>query len=236
MAVLSLLLVIFQVSPGTDTSAAGHGWQGNLYLQNHQLEEAQGAYERGLDLYQEGGSAGDIYYGLLNNLGLALHGQGDFKSAQAAFRDAVSSAPVATDETRSLYNAGNNAFATQALDAALEHYRSALLADPQNEDARFNYEYVKRLQQGQNNEQEQDNEQQQEQGDQSNEQQQEQEDQSSEQQQEQEEQGEEQQPQEAPMSRAEAERILQALENEERQLLREVQKAEGRPRRVTRDW
>ena len=33
-----------------------------------------------------------------------------------------------------------------------------------------------------------------------------------------------------------AERILEALENEEEKLLREVQKIEGRPRRVTKDW
>lgn len=34
----------------------------------------------------------------------------------------------------------------------------------------------------------------------------------------------------------EAERILQALANEEEQLLREVQKVKGRPRRVEKDW
>jgi hypothetical protein len=38
------------------------------------------------------------------------------------------------------------------------------------------------------------------------------------------------------LSRAQAVRILQALQNEEEQLLREVQKIKGRPRRVEKDW
>lgn len=38
------------------------------------------------------------------------------------------------------------------------------------------------------------------------------------------------------LSRAQAIRILQALQNEEEQLLREVQKIKGRPRRVEKDW
>ncbi|NND71846.1 MAG: hypothetical protein HKN43_09715 [Rhodothermales bacterium] len=38
------------------------------------------------------------------------------------------------------------------------------------------------------------------------------------------------------LSKEQAERILQALENEEAKLLREVQKIKGRPRRVEKDW
>lgn len=38
------------------------------------------------------------------------------------------------------------------------------------------------------------------------------------------------------LSRAQAERILQALEGQEKQLLREVQQREARPRRVEKDW
>ncbi|HHP7238529.1 hypothetical protein [Longibacter sp.] len=40
----------------------------------------------------------------------------------------------------------------------------------------------------------------------------------------------------ARLSRAQAERILDALESQEKQLLREVQKREARPRRVEKDW
>lgn len=38
------------------------------------------------------------------------------------------------------------------------------------------------------------------------------------------------------LSRAQALRILQALQTEEEQLLREVQKVKGKPRRVEKDW
>ena len=251
MQVLSLLLVMLQATP--DTSALGQGWQGNLHLQENELGAARDAYQRGLDLYRDGRAPDAVYYGLQNNLGLALHGQGDFSQAGSAFREAAETAAGNLDAARALYNAGNNAFGTQAHEAALDHYRRALLADPQNEDARFNYEYVKRLQQ-QN--QQQDQQQQNQQQDQRQEQQQdpsqgeenqdpsqgedEQQSQGDPQQEplqgEPQQQDTPQQPQGTPLSPEEAERILQALEYEEKELLRQVQKVEGRPRRVTKDW
>ncbi len=237
MQVLTVVLVLFQVAP--DTSAQAQGWQGNLYLQNNQHQEAQAAYEQGLDVYRDGRTRDRIYYGLQNNLGLALHGQGAHEQAQAAFGGAAEVAEAAQraeDASWARYNAGNSSFGAQANDTALEFYRQALLSNPQNEDARFNYEYVKRLQPPeQEQEQEpQDQEQQQDQGEQEQEQQQ---DQGQEQEQEQQEEEQQQdQPQDAPMSRAEAERILQALENEEKELMREMQEPKGRPRRVTKDW
>ena len=253
MEILSLFLVMVQAVP--DSSAQGHGWQGNQYLQENLLQQAQKSYEQGLTQYQDGRSPDGIYYGLQNNLGIALHGQGDLDGAEQAFNEAVSTASGPPDLTRSLYNAGNSAFSAQANERALEHYRRALLADPQNEDARFNYEYVKRLQQQQEEEQQnqeqgdqgqdQQNQEQESQGEQNqneqsqdeqNQQNQEQQSQDQQQEQQQEPSPDEEQPRQTPMSRAEAERILQALENEEKELLREVQKAEGRPRRVTKDW
>ena len=253
MAVLTFLLVMFQASP--DSTAEGLGWQGNVYLQNNQLPEAQSAYERGLGAYADGRSLDPVYHGLQNNLGLALHGQGAYEEAQQAFGAALASAEGAEDITRATYNAGNSAFGAQALDDALARYREALLADPTNQDARFNYEFVKRQQQQQQQQDPSgDDEEQQEQQDQQQQDQQDGEPDDQENQEQQEEEGEQQnqdeqsqpnqgeeeeqqaEPDPTPLSRDEAERILQALENEEKELLREVQKMEGRPRRVTKDW
>ena len=262
MQTLCLLLFILQAAtPEPATNAQDEGWTGNQLLQDKQFEAAQGAYQRGLSLYQDGRSADEVYYGLQNNLGLALHGQGDFEQAQTAFSEAVHMASDPADLTRSHYNAGNNLFNNQSLDAALEQYRQALIANPSNEDARFNYEYAKRLQQQQQQQNQEDQEQNQEQNQDQNQENQEgeqqqdqdeqqdnqnqsdenqesenQDSQEQEQQQSPEQEPQEQQPQEAPLSRAEAERILKALENGEKELLREVQKVEGRPRRVTKDW
>jgi len=250
--VFSLFIVLLQVASAPDSSAY-EGYQGNLYLQNNQLQDAQAAYERGLTLYPTDLQPEETYHGLHNNLGLVLNSQGNLEGAETAFNEAITSASDTKNATRALYNAGNNAFGLQQNEAALERYRQALLADPDNEEARFNYEYVKRLQQNQEsqqnqeqedqeqqqNQQEQDQEQnqeQQEQDQQEDQQQQEQEQQEQDQQQNQEQQEQPSQPQDSPMSREEAERILQALANDEKELLREVQKGEGSGRRVTKDW
>ena len=68
------------------------------------------------------------------------------------------------DLVRASYNAGNAAYQTQQLEQSLEHYRRALLNDPSNQDAKFNYEFVKR----QLEEQQQQQDQQQDQQDQEN--------------------------------------------------------------------
>ena len=247
-----LLLLPFASGDGDDD-----GRRGNAFYAEGQFDLAVESYERGL-----AGLSADasplVRYGLLNNLGSALLRSGDAKAAGEAFARALNSAPAPADVARTAYNAGNAAFAAQELEAALDQYRKSLLADPTNEDAKFNYEFVKRrLQQQQEQQQQQ-------QGDQQNQDQQEQEQEDQEQQGEQEqeegsqnpeqqeggseqeqegtpsEQEDQRQGQQEPsptdLSEEQAEQILEALQNEEEQLLRQVQRPKSRPRRVEKDW
>ena len=257
--IFSILLASIQVIPMGN--AKKHGRNGNDSLKQGQYEGAAYAYQEGLSSYESTHEVNETYYGLQNNLGIALHRKGDFEGAHNAFEEALVHAPHDQAKSTPAYNAGNNAFKNQQLEEALAHYREALLADPDNEDAKYNFEFVSRQlqeqqnqQQSENNNQEQEEEQdqQQDQNDQPNESDQEQDEsqeeqkenpQEQEEQSQQEQQGEqqEQEPQqeqqrEAPLTREQAERILEALENEEEELLREMQKMEGRPRRVAKDW
>lgn len=226
------------------------GRQGNTLYENQQYEQAADAYYAGLDAYADR-TPDATYYGLQNNLGAALHKQEDFELAAETFEKALAAAETEGAVARTAYNAGNNAFLSQQLDDALAYYRHALLADPTNQDAKFNYEFVKRQMQqqqqqqssdGENDEQEDEqNQEQQQDGEQNqdSDQQQEQQNQQPNEEQQQQDQQQQQQPQpedSEQLSRQQAERILQALENKEEQLLREVQKMEGRPRRVEKDW
>ncbi len=244
-----LLLLVLLLGLAGDGDKDGR--RGNAHYKSGNYEAAADAYYRGLAAY-ETGTPDAAYYGLQNNLGAALHQQGDFALARPAFARAMETAPSQADFARAAYNAGNNAFREEQAEAALDFYKKALLADPANADAKFNYEFVKRRleqqqQQGQGeNQDQQDGENQDE--NQQGENQQNQDQQNQEQQQE----GQNQEPQEGEqpqnaepqpqpetpdqLSRQQAERILQALENEEQQLLREVQKVKGRPRRVEKDW
>ena len=229
------------------------GRKGNALYVQEQYAEAATEFRLGVSAIQEDGP-GPVHSRLLNNLGASLYRSGDLEQASLAFNSAAQMANSPEDLVRASYNAGNAAANNKQLEQALAQYRRALLSDPDNEDAKFNYEFVKRqLQEQQQQEQQQDqqnqdenkeNQDQQEnqQDQQSDEENQDQQQQDQEQQQDQQnqDQQQEQQQQEQPdptkLSQEEAERILEALENEEEQLLRQVQKMKTRPRRVEKDW
>ncbi len=244
-----LLLLVLLLGLAGDGDKDGR--RGNAHYKSGNYEAAADAYYRGLAAY-ETGTPDAAYYGLQNNLGAALHQQGDFALARPAFARAMETAPSQADFARAAYNAGNNAFREEQAEAALDFYKKALLANPANADAKFNYEFVKRRQQQQQQQGQGENQDQQDGENQDENQQGENQQNQDQQNQEQQQEGQNQEPQEGEqpqntepqpqpetpdqLSRQQAERILQALENEEEQLLREVQKVKGRPRRVEKDW
>ena len=246
---LFILLAFLMAGPGDGKKK---GRQGNALYTQEQYEEAAAKYREGIVSVQEDGP-GAVHSRLLNNLGAALYRSGDAEQASIAFSSAASMALGTEDLVRASYNAGNAAYRTQQLEQSLEHYRRALLNDPSNQDAKFNYEFVKRqLEEQQDNQQDQENQENQDQQNQdgeqneNNEQQQDEQEQNSQDQGDQQEQEQEQDQQQqqqqqdrddpTQLSEEEAQRILQALENEEEQLLRQVQKMKTRPRRVEKDW
>lgn len=226
------------------------GRKGNALYAQEQYAEAAAEYRLGVSAVSEAGP-GPVYSGLLNNLGASLYRTGDTEQAGIAFSGAAQMANTAADLVRASYNAGNAAATGKQLEQALAHYRRALLSDPSNANAKFNYEFVKRQleeqqkqdqqqdqqnqDQNKENEEQQDGDQKQENDQENQDQQQDQKD-SEEQNQEQQEQQQKDQQDPTKMSEQEAERILDALQNEEEQLLRQVQKLKSRPRRVEKDW
>jgi len=214
--------------------------------QSEMYTEAALLFQQALSDVQSDGS-GSLHAGLLNNLGAALFRQGEFEQAASAFSGSARMAGDLSDAVRAGYNAGNAAAMQQELETALDNYQMALLADPDNENAKYNYEFVKRQLEDQQ-EQESDEENQDQEQDraqhQENDQENEEQNQDPEQQQDQDDQQNpdenqperEQQQNPEELSEEEAQRILQALENEEEQLLRQIQKMKTRPRRVEKDW
>ncbi len=256
LLLISLLAFLLPDGPGD-------GRKGNTLYAEGKYAEAAEAYRQGLASLGDAQSA--ARYGLLNNLGSALYRMGQFDEARKVFQEAALAAGSDAERSRALYNAGNAAYGEESLEEALEQYRNALLADSRNEDARFNYEFVKRKldeqqqQQQQGNGQNQDEQQdqnsennsgQQNEPQDQNEGQDPQQNQSGEDsqqsegdqqerpqnEQEQQQPGEDQQADPGNLSREQAERILQALQGDEERLLREVQKQRARPQDVEKDW
>lgn len=169
------------------------------------------------------------------NLGNALARQNKHDEALAAFDRSRALATNPADRAAADYNMGHVLGAKNEWAKAAERFREALRANPSDAQATYNYELAQRMltnpppqpQGGGDGNQDRNNQDQQDGDSQSPQQQQEQ--QSSSQQ--------GGQAQEGAMSREEANQILNALENKEKDLLKEFQKQQVPPRsRHAKDW
>ncbi len=246
-----LIIIIILAAFGADDRDKGR--KGNKLYHDKKYQEAARLYQEGVaDLKESTRPA--IRTGLFNNLGAALNRLESFEESAASFARAVETAGSGRDLSRASYNAGNTAFQAQDPQRALDYYRNALMADPQNEDARFNYEFVRRLMESQKqsgdsgeNQQQQDQDQQQQQQQQDQDQEpQQNEDEQQQQQKDQEQQRDpddeeqerkrEEQEQREKMTEEQAEQILKALQNDEQELMRQIWRMKGKPRSVEKDW
>ena len=119
------------------------GRKGNQLYREGKYREAADAYLAGLEQLSESAPS-DVRASLLNNLGAALYRLDVFDGAQSSFLESLATAEVSDERARAAYNAGNAAYRQNNLKAALAFYKQALLANPDNESARFNYEFLAR--------------------------------------------------------------------------------------------
>jgi len=194
-----------------------------------------GDYETAAELYRQAIEENPDDARLHYNLGSALAKIGESEASVQAFQTARQLMTDPEDKARADYNAGTALSEAEMYEEALDFYRSAMRNNPDDPDAKHNYEMsVKKKQeqeqQQQNssdNQDENQDEQEQEQDQQQNQDQQEQEQQQNQDQQDSQsesnsrdqEAGEQTMPQPDQISREEAENILNALEQLEREIL-----------------
>ena len=214
-----------------------------LYLENS-FEEAISEYRKSL-------SAEEIPIEGFYNMGNSYYRQGKYEDATNYFKMAAERAEDNETKAKAFHNLGNSLFKQQELEKCIESYKQALLHDPKDEESRYNLAYAQKLlqEQQQQEEQQQDQEQQdqEEQQDQQEQQEQDQQDQEEEQQdqqqqqeeeQQQDEQQQQQQQQQQQVSREDAERILEALNNKEKEVQEKLKKKKGKAVKVEieKDW
>lgn len=246
------LLVVLAPAPARAGAAADLVHDGNRALAGG---DAKAAAERYLEALEEEPENPVIQY----NLGNALYTGQQFSDADAAYGAAAGRADSALTEALS-YNLGSSLFRQGRYGEAADAYKRVLRRNPADEDARWNLELALRKQEEEEKQQEQQDQQQDErsqdqqqdernQDQQDQDQQEDRQDQNQSQEQEQQNREEPQQgesapePEQAPesageeqMTAAEAARLLEALGNDEQQLLRERFRARGRRVDVEKDW
>jgi tetratricopeptide (TPR) repeat protein len=119
------------------------GRRGNDLYEEGRFGEAAVAFQEGLSRFEDE-TPGAVRSNLLNNRGAAYYRNEEPESAQNAFINSVAMADAVPEQSRGSYNAGNAAYASGAKQLSADFFRQALLLDPENQDARFNYEFVKR--------------------------------------------------------------------------------------------
>lgn len=142
MRALPPLLAAIMVGAGC-AGASDDGRKGNARFADENFREAATAFQEGLDRFSDD-TPGKVRSDLLNNLGAANHRNENVGAARNAFVESVAMAESVDDQVRGSYNAGISAFAEGDKRLSADYFRQALLLDPNNTDAKFNYEFVRR--------------------------------------------------------------------------------------------
>ena len=216
--------------------------QGNKQYQEEVYDESEILYRKALEKEDQSYS-GEF------NLGDALYKQEKYEDAARSFDKLAENQtdPVKLGEL--YHNLGNSMLKANQLEAAIEAYKQSLRNNPGDDETRHNLAYAQQMQQQQQQQQNQDQDQDQDQQDQNQDQQdqqqqdqqdqnQDQQDQQQQDQQDQQQQDQRDQQQQPQISREDAERMLQALQQNEQELQEKLkkEKAQARKVRVLKDW
>jgi tetratricopeptide (TPR) repeat protein len=179
------------------------------------------------------------------NLGDALYRQQKFEEAGKEFEKVASQTNDRKDKAWAYHNLGNSYLQQKKLKESIEAYKQALRNNPNDADTKYNLSYalnlLKEQEQQQNKDQQdnKDNKDQQNQ-DQQNQDKQDQQDQDQQQQQQEKKKDEmqqKQQQQQQQISREDAQRLLDAIAQEEKELQEKLQKKErAGSRRIEKNW
>ncbi len=233
---LILILFVFPLVAYSQ-SARGKVAEGNRLFTSEKYDEANNKYRDALiDLPD----SPQIRF----NIGNTQYKKKKYEEAIGEFEKSLSSDDIVT-QSKAYYNLGNTLYRMDKLPESILAFTQTLKLNPDDIDAKYNLEFVRKKlkdqaqKQPQDNQQQQQQQQQQEQNQSQQDQQQENQDENQEQKQDQKQDQEQQQAQqdEQKMSKQDAERILDALENDEKDLQkdRKVRSAAG-DGRVAKDW
>lgn len=203
-------------------------------------------FEKSTDLYQRALQHDSTSFEAKYDLASAMYRTERYDSAEQLLRSIVQDTTRTERERGEVaYNLGNTQFAQQKYKEALSSYRYAMRCNPDDEDAKFNYAFTKRLVQQQeqqeqqqnqdNKERNQDKQDQQGQQDKNEQDKQQQEQQQPQNQDKKEGEGQ-QQPREGAMSPEQQEAMLQAIQAEEDKTQEKLKEKAGVIIRGSKSW
>lgn len=247
---LAFMIIVFFV-PSLILAQAGRKQviEGNQLYQEQKYDEANNKYRDALVSNPENPI---IHF----NIGNAQYQKKKYEEAMKDFEKSLSTDDV-LKQSKAYYNMGNTFYRMGDLPKSILSYTEALRLNPTDEDAKYNLEFVRaklkeqaEKQQQQNQKQQQQKQQQQQQQGQQKEneeqkrkeeqekqqQQQEQQDQQKEEEEQQQQQQQAEPQKSEEMTKEEAERILNALKKDDKDLQKQQKAKKGAKVRVVKDW
>ena len=220
--------------------------QGNTEYEGGRYHNAESAYKKSVE------KAPQQFIGSYN-LGNALYRQNKFDEASQQYLNASANNNVNDLQSKAMYNMGNSLLKSEKYAESIEAYKKALRLNPKDEDARYNLSYAQKKlqQQQQQQDQNKDNkdnkdkkdqqkkDQQQDKKDQQKKDQEKQDQQKDDQakQDQKKEEQKKQEPKQPKLSKEEAERMLKALKNDEKDLQKEkAKKYQVNSNSIEKNW
>jgi tetratricopeptide (TPR) repeat protein len=234
MAVIFSLFFIYQAFPQQERKLIREGVK---EYEKQKFSDAEISFRKALDENQKSFPAD-------YNIGNSLYKQNKFKEAAGQYESLQDKEPGKKELADIYHNIGNSYFEQQQYDKSIEAYKNSLKLRPADEDTRYNLAYSllklkqqQQQQQNQQNNQNDKNDQQDKNGDQQKDQDQKK-DQQKDQDQNNENQNEQDQQPKNDMTKQEAEQILQAIQNQEKQVQEKVDLKKAKSARANnqKDW
>ena len=226
------LLLLFM---GGEVSAQQMKERGLVRKGNRQFKREQ--FEKSVDSYQRALQHDSTSFEAKYDLASALYRTERYEKAEKTLLGIVNDTTRTELERGEVaYNLGNTQFAQQKYKEALSSYRQAMRCNPNDEDAKFNYAFTKRLIQQQEQQQQQQN---QDQNQDNKEQNQDKQDQQQQQPQNQDSKEEQQQGEQRPegaMTPEQQEALLQAIQAEEDKTQDKLKEKAGVLIRGSKNW
>ncbi|MFM7080175.1 MAG: tetratricopeptide repeat protein [Bacteroidota bacterium] len=253
---LPFMLVIVSALASYGQSSRDHLKNGNKEYKNENFQESETSFRKSLELSGEDNYTGNY------NLGNSLYRLKKNEEALKQYQNAANLAKDPEQKSKSYHNMGNTYMNMEKYQEAVNSYKQALRLNPQDEDTRYNLAYAqsKLVQQNQNQQNKQDQNKNKEKEDQNkqdkgeNEKQNQQnqsknQDQQGKNDKQDQNQGDNQKekennknnqqaqnPSDRKMSKEEAERMLNALQNDEADLQKKMKRIEGKSAKTGKQW
>jgi tetratricopeptide (TPR) repeat protein len=233
---ISFLIFVFCLSLANGQNDRKYIRQGNGKYSDEKYQESEILYRKALNADKMSGNA-------TFNIGDALYKQNKYEEAGKQFAENAQKSKDDLKKADSYYNLGNSFLKGKKLKESIEAYKNSLRFNPENQQAKYNLAYAQdqlKMQENQQQQQDQGDNKQQDKDKESKDQQQNKDQEKQDQQKQKESQSQQQQQQQQPqqISKEDAQRLLDALANDEKQVQEKVKEAKAAKARVKtlRNW